>query len=97
MQRLDRSLQGRRGVEWGWREVSSILCRGSSPAVRLGQRWLLPGVRRGCAGELIPEAAAGGLLCAGEGEVSAERQRLVSVRLQGRWAGVGLVLVFLFG
>ena len=63
-------------MEWGWREVSSILRRGKSPAVRPGWCWLLPAPGEGaeqsqgvrmlssqggfCGGELIPEAAAGG-------------------------------------
>lgn len=56
-------------MEWGWREVSSILRRGESPAVRPARCWLLPAPGH-CTGqtwgesvwdgELIPKAAVRG-------------------------------------
>lgn len=67
----------------------------------LGQRWLLPGVWCSPAGGLCwridPRGCSFGVLWAGEGKVTAERQRSVSMGLQGLWAGMGLVLVVLFG
>lgn len=87
-------------MEWGWREVSSILCRGALPGTALAAPgvWLLTSHRGdNCAGQLVPEAALEGFSGLGMGRsqlsASAERQRLVPVELQGLWAGVGLVLV----
>lgn len=89
-------------MEWGWREVSSILRRGKSPAVRPGRCWLPPekapgrprGSGRSAAGgglgwRINPRSRCRGVPWGGEGEADAEGCGLVPAGMPGLWAEVG--------